>query len=62
MTKKRGKGASKGREFHLKSIVPDTATAISVMAVTSKRISIRVCMTSLTVLPQARRPHCTTCN
>ena len=47
MTKERGKGASKGKESHL--IVPDTATAISIMAVTSKRISIRVCMTSLTV-------------
>ena len=40
MTKERGKGASKGKESHL--IVPDTATAISIMAVTSKRISIRL--------------------
>ena len=46
---------------HLKSTVPDMVTAISVTAVTSKRISILLCI-GPPVLPQARRPHCTTGN
>jgi hypothetical protein len=35
-------GSDAGHKSHLKSVVPDTVTAISVTAVTSKRISIRV--------------------